>query len=110
VASRGGGRASDVQSHQPELGGLGAGRRLREAGGVGGQLVERVGWRSAQGRRAALFRAGRAWAWGGRAGPHGGRRRRGWQRRPTVSGLVAAEAVQGPGTGRAATGRKAAPT
>jgi hypothetical protein len=32
----------------------------------------------------------------------------GWRRRPTVSGLVAEEAVQGLGTGRAVAGRKAA--
>jgi hypothetical protein len=50
VASRGGGRAGDVQSHHHELGGRGAGRRLREVGGIGGRPVERVRWRSVQGR------------------------------------------------------------
>jgi hypothetical protein len=45
VSSRGGGWAGDVQSHRLELGGRGARRQLREAGDVGGRLVERVGWR-----------------------------------------------------------------
>jgi hypothetical protein len=40
----------------------------------------------------------------------GDQRRWGWRHRPTVLGLVAEEAVQGTGTGRAAAGRKAART
>jgi hypothetical protein len=59
VASRGGGRVGDVQSRRPELGGRGVGRQLREAGDVGGRPVERVRWRSGQGRRAAASRSGR---------------------------------------------------
>jgi hypothetical protein len=69
VASRGGDRAGDIQSRRPEFGGRGAGLRLREAGSVGGWPVERVGWRSGQGRRAVVCRAGQALAWGGRAMP-----------------------------------------
>jgi hypothetical protein len=86
VASRGGGRAGDIQSRRPELGGRGAGRRLREAGGVEGRPVERVEWRSGQGRRAAASKAGRARAWGGRAGPGGNRQCRGWWPRKGCKG------------------------
>jgi hypothetical protein len=52
-----------------------------------------------------VSRAGRAWAWGGRAGPGGGRRRRGWWSRKWCRGRAGRQ----PGRRRQWAGRERRP-